>query len=220
MVPYKFTRQIGTRTETGKITFESGPNVEVILIADDWIEGEALWKDNKPHSKTGFLGKGGTKRAIYVCSCSLRLLNLVTHRLIQARFNGEEYALVQSGKDGYMNVEVESVLRAEYELLLHGQFYKREFDDHAEQCGVQMPSTLISPNASLYCQMTLLRSRFLFQCRGCRVWNLPTSFAHGIQSAAIPFLSGYPAAPVWQCGWRRSREVHWQRQQRSPPCKQ
>jgi hypothetical protein len=50
---------------------------------------------------------------------------------------------VQTGRDGYTNEEVESTLRAEYELLLHGQFYKAEFDEHAAQCKVQMPSMLV-----------------------------------------------------------------------------
>jgi hypothetical protein len=66
MTAYKFNRHIGTRAKTGKITFEISQQTEVILVADDWLDGELLWKDNKPYYKTGFLGKGGTKRAIYV----------------------------------------------------------------------------------------------------------------------------------------------------------
>jgi hypothetical protein len=82
-------------------------------------------------------------QSMYVATL-IKLFSLITHTAIQARLDGEEYALVQTGREGYSDDEVESTLRSEYELLLHGHFYKKEFDDHAEKCSVTMPSVFLS----------------------------------------------------------------------------
>lgn len=40
---------------------------EYIEIATDWIDGKKAYLNGENHFGTGFLGRGSTKHAIYVC---------------------------------------------------------------------------------------------------------------------------------------------------------
>ena len=50
----------------GEITFISSEKEENIHFASDWQTGEESYKAGIPHEDTGFIGKGYTKRGIYV----------------------------------------------------------------------------------------------------------------------------------------------------------
>lgn len=65
---YRFTRSTAQYQLNGgvKITRVS-ENLEVIAIAEDWLKGEEMWEKKELHYKTGFIGRGFTKRGIYVC---------------------------------------------------------------------------------------------------------------------------------------------------------
>ena len=54
---------------SGDVKISRMDDLEVIAIAEDWLEGEEMSKERK-HYGTGFIGCGFTKRAIYVCSPS------------------------------------------------------------------------------------------------------------------------------------------------------
>jgi hypothetical protein len=69
MTQYSFTYVNAKFDSSGSVVFTSStePASENIEIAKDWKEGERLYNQGKSHETTGFIGKGYTKRAIYVC---------------------------------------------------------------------------------------------------------------------------------------------------------
>jgi hypothetical protein len=70
MVEYSFVRTNINHQENGKITFTASDVDEKIWIAADWAAGEELLAAKKPHQHTGFIGRGFTKRGVYVCGLS------------------------------------------------------------------------------------------------------------------------------------------------------
>jgi hypothetical protein len=82
----------------------------------------------------GYVGEGFTKRGIYVSI--IMLMPAVADDFFQARFMGKEYVITQPINPVMENASVESVLRAEYGLLCVGDTLKKEFDRHAQECGV------------------------------------------------------------------------------------
>ena len=71
MIQYSFIRTLAEVSSSGVVEFSALLNSmehENIEIATDWQRGESLYDDKEPHVKTGFIGKGFTKRGIYVSS--------------------------------------------------------------------------------------------------------------------------------------------------------
>lgn len=62
---YGFTRSVAEYQPNGDVTISRSDNLQVIVIAEDWLCGEEMSKEKK-HYKTGFIGCGFTKRGIYV----------------------------------------------------------------------------------------------------------------------------------------------------------
>ena len=69
VVDYRFTRSTAQYQPDGdvKIT-RSSESLDVIAIAEDWLKGEEMWEKKERYYKTGFIGRGFTKRGVYVCS--------------------------------------------------------------------------------------------------------------------------------------------------------
>lgn len=68
LVDYQFTRSAASYQPDGEVKIvKISENLEVISIAKDWLSGETEWEKNQPHYNTGFIGRGFTKRGIYVC---------------------------------------------------------------------------------------------------------------------------------------------------------
>ena len=65
MIRYSFIPATAKLSLNGNVTFASLEQDE-IKIAKDWEMGETLYGQGKPHEATGFIGKGYTKRGIYV----------------------------------------------------------------------------------------------------------------------------------------------------------
>lgn len=65
-IEYSFNRTSVNFDDKGRAKFIVSDNVEYISIASDWLEGEELFKLKQPYDKTGFIGRGFTKRGIYV----------------------------------------------------------------------------------------------------------------------------------------------------------
>ena len=78
---YQFTHSAAQYLPNGdvKITTNS-EKLGVIAIAEDWVAGEELFEKKKPHYKSGFIGRGSSKRGIYVCPyrCIKKLLMKLT----------------------------------------------------------------------------------------------------------------------------------------------
>jgi hypothetical protein len=68
MTRYSFVRTIADVSSSGVVEFSDSTEHEDIEIASDWKTGESLYDDKESHVKTGFIGKGFTKRGIYVSS--------------------------------------------------------------------------------------------------------------------------------------------------------
>lgn len=66
MQKYIFIRSTATVLDDGEVILTVSKEEEVIEIATDWIDGEVASKENKSYSHTGYIGRGFTKRAIYV----------------------------------------------------------------------------------------------------------------------------------------------------------
>ena len=78
MIQYSFVRTTAKVSSTGVVEFSSisdSVEHENIEIAMDWQEGERLYDDKEPYVKTGFIGKGFTKRGIYVSSQFLKMVS-------------------------------------------------------------------------------------------------------------------------------------------------
>jgi len=69
LTDYRFTHSTAEYQPSGSVKISRLANLEVIAIAEDWLEGEKLSREKK-HYKTGFIGCGFTKRGIYVSSLS------------------------------------------------------------------------------------------------------------------------------------------------------
>jgi hypothetical protein len=67
MTLYSFIRTTAIAEITGEVNFLTSSETEYIEIASDWQEGEALCEAKQPFRKTGYIGRGYSKRAIYVC---------------------------------------------------------------------------------------------------------------------------------------------------------
>lgn len=63
MIKYAFTRTQAEFQGDGDVIFTNEDAVEEIEIAVDWAKGE---HEEDESDKTGFIGKGFTKRGIYV----------------------------------------------------------------------------------------------------------------------------------------------------------
>lgn len=66
MQEYRFTRITALLQENGNVTMEKSQDEETIEIATDWIKGETAFHAKEAYEATGFIGRGATKRAIYV----------------------------------------------------------------------------------------------------------------------------------------------------------
>jgi len=65
---YQFTRSTARYQPNGEVRItQVSDALEIIAIAEDWLKGEEIWEKKEPHYKTGFIGRGSTKRGIYVC---------------------------------------------------------------------------------------------------------------------------------------------------------
>lgn len=79
MIQYSFTYSTAEFNSNGSVIFTS-MKPEKIEIAKDWQKGEKLYDQGEAHEATGFIGKGYTKRGIYVRSnffeCNVQQLEL------------------------------------------------------------------------------------------------------------------------------------------------
>jgi hypothetical protein len=66
MVEYSFNHTSVNIDDKGRANFVVFDNVGHISIASDWLKGEGLFKSKQVYDKTGFIGRGFTKRGIYV----------------------------------------------------------------------------------------------------------------------------------------------------------
>ena len=68
---YRFTHSTAQYQPNGDVRItRSSESLDVIAIAEDWLNGEEMWEKKEQHHKTGFIGRGFTKRGVYVCSFS------------------------------------------------------------------------------------------------------------------------------------------------------
>lgn len=67
MIQYSFTYSTAKFISDGNVVFTS-MEPEKIEIAKDWKMGETLYDEGEAHEATGFIGKGYSKRGIYVRS--------------------------------------------------------------------------------------------------------------------------------------------------------
>jgi hypothetical protein len=66
---YQFTRSTAQYLPSGDVTItRNSGKLEVITIANDWKRGEELYEKKESHYDSGFIGRGYSKRGIYVCS--------------------------------------------------------------------------------------------------------------------------------------------------------
>ena len=67
LADYRFTCSTAQYQPSGEVRITRvSENLQVISIAEDWLKGEEMWEKKEPHYKTGFIGRGYTKRGIYV----------------------------------------------------------------------------------------------------------------------------------------------------------
>jgi hypothetical protein len=69
MIKYSFTRLNAKYHEDGTVTMTKSNVVEQIEIAADYLTGQKMFVDKDPiagYMKTGYIGRGFTKRGIYV----------------------------------------------------------------------------------------------------------------------------------------------------------
>jgi hypothetical protein len=136
LTEYRFTRSTAKYQPTGNVEVSQSDNLETIVIAEDWLDGEALSKQKK-HYKTGYIGCGFTKRAIYVSfSLHISLINWVF--LLKARYNNKEYVITQPFDDHMSFSAVREVLIAEFKLLAQCAGIKEEFDKLIQDTGIKV----------------------------------------------------------------------------------
>jgi hypothetical protein len=64
---YQFTRSTAQYLPSGDVTITQNPGkLEVIAIANDWTRGEELFEKKESHYDSGFIGRGYSKRGIYI----------------------------------------------------------------------------------------------------------------------------------------------------------
>ena len=66
MVPCTFTRLVA-KLDGPKVSFNHSEEVETILVAEDWEEGWEKSLQKEDYSTSGYIGRGTSKRVIYVC---------------------------------------------------------------------------------------------------------------------------------------------------------
>ena len=81
MVPCNFTC-LDSEIIEPNVSFNRSEMIETILVAEDWKEGWEKSLRKEDYSTSGFIGRGTSKRVIYVCSIwpcsSMFLLRLLT----------------------------------------------------------------------------------------------------------------------------------------------
>lgn len=66
MVPCTFTRMVSELIGPN-VYFNRSEAVETILVSEDWKEGWEKSLRKEDYSTSGFIGRGTSKRVIYVC---------------------------------------------------------------------------------------------------------------------------------------------------------
>ena len=65
---YGFIRTVASVDGNGSVILHrSEDDTEFIQLATDWPKGEEAFEKKEAYSETGFIGRGATKRGIYVC---------------------------------------------------------------------------------------------------------------------------------------------------------
>ncbi|KAH7909727.1 hypothetical protein BJ138DRAFT_1127442 [Hygrophoropsis aurantiaca] len=142
MAKYSFYRTTAVCSKSGDVTMTPSQTLETIEIPEDWAKGERLYDaNNEAWLGTGYIGKGYTKRAIYV------------------RIDGTEYALSQIREDNDnkadAEAEVKYLLEAEYQALCKLDYFKQHFDNHAKENEVNVPSFCVNFKGSFLGQLHL-----------------------------------------------------------------
>ena len=70
---YRFMRSTAKYQPTRDVEVSQLDNLETIVIAEDWADGETLLKQKK-HYTTGYIGCRFTKRGIYVRVSSVSII--------------------------------------------------------------------------------------------------------------------------------------------------
>ena len=73
MIESFFIHTKATINAEGNIEFSVCDGIEAIEIAGDWEKGQTLYEQSKPHETTGFVGKGYSKRGIYVSAICIMI---------------------------------------------------------------------------------------------------------------------------------------------------
>ncbi|KAF8967103.1 kinase-like domain-containing protein [Flammula alnicola] len=131
LTEYRFTRSTAKYQPTGDVEVSRSDNLEMIAIAEDWLDGETLSKEKK-HYKTGYIGCGFTKRGIY------------------ARYNDKEYVITQPFDDNMSFSAVREVLIAEFKLLAQCDGIKEQFNKFIQDAGVKVPAFYFNFKDSFY----------------------------------------------------------------------
>jgi hypothetical protein len=128
MITIRFTRTTATHNA------QDGLLVKYSTNPQDTIQTIQIPKEHELADDVGFIGKGYTKRGIYVCALTSMLFP--THYFQKARFEGREYVLTQPTDETMSDINIRSVLWAEYGLLCIGNAFKKEFDAFAKEHNV------------------------------------------------------------------------------------
>jgi hypothetical protein len=68
MTPCTFTRS-DAHIEGPTVIFTHSETISTIFVADDWKEGWEKSRRKEDYSQSGYIGRGASKRVIYVCWC-------------------------------------------------------------------------------------------------------------------------------------------------------
>jgi len=85
MIKYHFKRLNAKYHEDGTVTFSESVAIEEIEIAANYLDGERMFSERKSiadYRNAGFIGRGSTKRGIYVSFCMLNYDNQSFERLL------------------------------------------------------------------------------------------------------------------------------------------
>jgi hypothetical protein len=149
MTKYPFKRTNATYHEDGSVTLLESNVIEDIEIGADYMDGEAMLDMKKPiadYKHTAFIGRGYTKRGIYVCLIDLELdIADLWCSYSQARVLDKEFVLTQVRDKNEREGNVKITHVAEYKILTQAAAFKKAFDAHAATCNVNIPSTSSTP---------------------------------------------------------------------------
>lgn len=79
MQEFEFSMMTAKAADTGDIELKEDPERKTIKIATDWWLGEDKERQKEPYHDTGYIGKGSSKRGIYVSRFATFLHTVFIH---------------------------------------------------------------------------------------------------------------------------------------------